>query len=65
MERAYGPALGAVHARAAEREEELRGATASSCSEDPTRAVTAIHAMGRFGAAFAAREPAAAARCPR
>ena len=30
------------------------------CHEDPTRAVTAIAAMGRFGAAFAAPPPAAA-----
>ena len=29
------------------------------CHEDPTRAVTAIAAMGRFGAAFAAAAPAA------
>ncbi len=34
------------------------------CHEDPTRAVNAIAAMGRYGAAFAARPPAAPPNVP-
>ena len=53
-----GPALRAVDDRAARNGCDELEADGWVCHEDPTRAVVAIDAMGRFGAAFAAPPPA-------